>query len=67
MAKRIKRYVEESKVLAESGYPLEAFSTNASRQVDVPYEKMVLTKLIHVSKASWQPEIWYDQEPANNS
>jgi hypothetical protein len=36
-------------------------------KVGMRYENMVLTKLVHVSKASWQPEIWYDQEPASGS
>lgn len=29
-------------------------------------ENMVLMKLDHVSKASWQPEIWYEQEPTSS-
>ena len=29
-------------------------------------ENMVLMKLDHISKALWQPEIWYEQEPTGS-
>jgi len=31
-------------------------------EIDIPYEDMILTKLVHVFKASWRPEIWYEKE-----
>jgi len=27
---------------------------------DIAFENIVLTRLLHVSKASWQPELWYE-------
>jgi len=27
---------------------------------DIAFENVVLTRLIHVSRASWQPELWYE-------
>lgn len=36
-------------------------------KVGVRPEGIVLTQLVHVSKASWQPEIWYEQELTNDS
>lgn len=52
---------------AEGKYLPGSSPTDAPRQVDMRYENMVLTKLVHLSKASWQPEIWYDQEPVSDS
>ena len=37
--------------------------TDVSSQVETYYENMVLTGLVQVSKASWQPEIWVEQVP----
>jgi len=27
---------------------------------DITFETLVLTKICHVSKASWQPDLWYE-------
>ncbi|KAF9785335.1 hypothetical protein BJ322DRAFT_825442 [Thelephora terrestris] len=36
-------------------------------KVGMRWEDMVLIKLVHVSRASWIPEIWYEQQPADHS
>ncbi|KAF9785328.1 hypothetical protein BJ322DRAFT_1108780 [Thelephora terrestris] len=52
-AKRIKAYLEKLG-LAGTPYP-------------VRFEDMILTRLIHVSKGSFQPEIWYQITPPSST
>jgi len=45
IAKFVRRYVDQIRV--ETG------------RHDIAFENIVLTRLFHVSKASWQPELWH--------
>lgn len=53
VAKFVKRYIETIKAQPDHN--------------DVTFENAVLTRLCHVSKASWQPELWYETTSGHES
>ena len=62
MGKKVKQYIEASAFSARSDLVADEYKRVQREQLQdtISIDKIYLTRLVHVSKGSWQPDLFYD-------